>query len=1156
MLTRAILFTLLLSSFASAQSTTGQIAGVVSDATGATVPRASVAVTNAATGIAQRVQTNDQGVYRFAFLSPGNYHVRAEKQGFRSVSQSNVRLQVDQVAQLDFRLEVGATAETLTVEAAAPLLEQSTSALGQVIDNSKIANIPLNGRSSFRLVQLTPGVLNAPSANGQFGDMPVNTMDESIISINGGRNKTNEIMIDGVPSTTGFVNVMTTIPSVDATEEFKVQSSNLSAEWGRFGGGVINVSTKSGTNRLHGSLFEFLRNSALDSNEFFNKRAGRSIPPFRMNQYGFALGGPVRLGKLYDGRNRTFFFADLQGTKWRKGDIFIASLPTSQQVTGDFSQTLTAANQRILIYDPLTTRDNPAAAGRFVRDAFPGNLIPAARLNPVTRRMLTYFPKPNTPGNPFTFANNFVNNAPRKVDQANYSSRGDHNVSQAHRLFGRFSVMRSTIFQPDSFGNAATSGTGANGNLTLYNYTGALDNTVTLNPTTIVTLRYGFARFHWGRPTRSFGFNQTELGLPASLVNQFQFPLFPTVNIEGFASMAGSSVLFTGQDTHSLLGSLTKIVGKHSFKTGFDGRLRRNNRNSVTGGGGRYNFTRAFTQGPDPNQVTATAGSGMASFLLGAAQTGDANVGAAVALQNFYYAGYLQDDIRLSSKLTLNLGLRYEIETPYTERYNQINYFDFGLPSPVRATQFPNLTGGLAFADASNRTTFRADRNNLAPRFGFAYSALPKTVLRGGLGVFYSPLEVSGSDTGFSPSDGYSSTTVFLGTLDGVRPFRDLSNPFPEGLTKPVGSRDGAATFIGQSPNVWMNSPTTPIVFQWNLDVQRELPGAFLLDIAYTASHGSHLTQNRDFNALDPALLSLGTGLQTLFDNPFASQVAAGPLAQPRVARRQLLLPRPQFGSVFVINDTSGNSTYHAMNVKLERRYRTGAGFLLAYTWAKLISDVRNGLSTLDNGQNAGLNPGVQNWYDLRSERSISELDVAHTLTASYVAELPVGKGKRFLNGVRGPVGKLVEGWQFSGVTTWRSGFPLNFSAPITGGGNRPNSTGRSANLDDRGSRGQALTRWFDTTAFTVPAAFTFGNVGRNLTDVRGPSQFNWDLSLAKTTVLRERLRLQFRAESFNVMNRPNFFLPVTNVVNVQFGQINTSNGNPRINQLALKLIF
>ncbi|MBM3785758.1 MAG: hypothetical protein FJW30_15455 [Acidobacteria bacterium] len=498
-----------------AQSTAGQITGLVTDATGAAVPGAALEVQNVDTGISHTGQTNEQGAYRFPFLAPGVYRVRVEKQGFRAVNRSNVRLQVDQVAQLDFALEVGSASEAITVEAAAPLLEQSTSALGQVIDNSKISNIPLNGRSSFRLVQLTPGVLNAPSANGQFGDIPVNTMDESIISINGGRNKTNEIMIDGVPSTTGFVNVMTTIPSVDATEEFKVQSSNLSAEWGRFGGGVINVSTKSGTNEFHGTLFEFLRNSVLDSNEFFNKGAGRAIPPFRMNQYGFALGGPVV-------KNRTFFFADVQGTKWRKGDIFIASLPTALQRAGDFSQTLTAANQRILVYDPQTTRDNPAVPGRLVRDAFPGNVVPAARIDPVVRRMMTFFPQPNATGVPLTQANNFVSNAPRKIDQINYSARGDHNVSSSHRVFGRFSVLRSTIFQPDSFGNAATSGPGANGNLNLYNYSASLDNTVTLTPTAILTVRYGFARFYWGRPTRSFGFNQTELGLPQSLVGQFQ----------------------------------------------------------------------------------------------------------------------------------------------------------------------------------------------------------------------------------------------------------------------------------------------------------------------------------------------------------------------------------------------------------------------------------------------------------------------------------------------------------------------------------------------------------------------------------------------------------------------------------------------------------
>ena len=1137
-----------------AQSTSGQITGQVQDPAGASVPEAQIEVTNVENGFVRSTRTSAAGGFTLAALPPGSYRLSVTKQGFKPIVRTGVSIRVDQVARFDFILEVGAAAESITVEAAAPLLDQATSALGQVIDNTKISNIPLNGRSSFRLVQLTPGVLSAPSANGQFGDIPVNTMDDSIFSINGGRNKSNEVLIDGVPSTTGFVNGITTIPSIDSTAEFKVQSSNLSAEWGRFSGGVVNVSTKSGTNQLHGSLFEFLRNSAMDANEFFNNRAGGKRPPFRMNQYGFAAGGPVRLGKLFDGRNKTFFFADLQQTRYRRGDTFLATLPTALQRTGDFSQTLTGTGALIAVFDPAST---VTQAGRSVRTPFGGNRIPTNRLDPIARNLVTYYPNGNTAGDPNSQTNNYFSNAQRTIDQANYSFRGDQNIGANHRLFGRFAAMRSTLGQPDVFGNIASSGVGANGKLLLNNLSGALDSTSTLNPNTILTVRYGVARFYWGRPTRSFGFDQSKLGYPTSLTSQYQVPVFPIVNVDGFAGLGGGSVLFTGQDTHSLLASVTRVAGSHTLKLGFDGRLRRMNRTSVTAGGGRFAFNRGFTQGPDPNVASLTAGHGLASLLLGTAASGDANLGVGIALQNFYFAAYLQDDFRVNRRLTLNLGLRYESETAPTERYNQLNFFNFGLPSPVRNPQFPNLTGGYEYASANSRSTFVRDANNVAPRFGFAYTLNKRTVLRGGAGLFYAPLEISDSDTGYSPSDGYSAGTPYVASIDGgLNAFRSVSMPFPEGLVKPTANRLGARTFLGQGTTSWMRSPRTPLTVQWNFDLQHELPGAVVVDVAYTASRGMYLTQNREFNALDPQYLALGTGLQAQVDNPFFGQITTGALAQPRVARRQLLLPYPQFTSVLVINDTSGNSTYHALNLKVEKRYRAGLSILGSYTWAKLLADVRNGLSTLDNNQNAGLRPGIQNWYDLRSERAVSELDVQHNLTLSYVLELPFGKGKRFAAQASGWAGKVVDGWQFSGITVLRGGFPLNFSAPIAGGGNRPNSTGVSAHINDHGSRGGAVARWFDTSQFLVPPPFTNGNVGRALSSVRGPALLNQDLALAKNTRVSERINLQLRFESFNLLNRPHLWMPVTAANNIQFGQITSTTGLPRVNQVALKVIF
>ena len=1139
------------------QATSAQINGKITDPTGAAVPGATVTLANVDTGLRRETNSNEQGNYAIPLLSPGSYRVTVIKSGFKPVTRSGISLAVDQTARIDVILELGTVSESVEVVAATPLISQDTSALGQVIDNSKVVNIPINGRSPFRLAQLTTNVLTAPSANGQFGDVPVNTADDSMISINGGRARSNEVLIDGIPSTTGFVNQMTTIPNVDSTQEFKVQSNSLSAEWGRFGGGVINVSTRAGTNSLHGSVYEFLRNSALDSNEFFNKRAGKDKPPFRMNQFGYAAGGPVFLPKLYSGKDRTFFFTDYQGTRWRRGDVFIGTLPTALQRRGDFSQTLTQRGQQIVVYDPVSTRPDPARAGRFLRDPFPGNVVPQNRMDPVGRKLASYYPDPNTAGDPLTQTNNFVSNAVRGIDQAAFGTRVDHTLTQLWRMFGRFSVNRSTLAQPDNYGNPATTGVGANGRLYLYNYSAGLDNTVTLTPATILNVRYGFARFYWQRSTRSHGFNQSELGLPESIVRQFAEPLFPVVGVEGYSGMGGGSFLRTGNDTHSLLGSVTHLAGKHNLKAGGDLRLRRINFMNLTNGGGQYTFNRAMTRGPDPNVFTDNAGVGFASMLLGTASSGSTNIAAGSSLQNFYYAGYVQDDIRVSSRFTVNLGLRYEIESPVTERRNQMNWFDFALASPVRNPAYPNLMGGLVFATPESRAVYSWDRNNVAPRAGFAWTLGKSMVLRGGAGMFYAPLGISDSGgEGTSPSSGYSSTTPHLASLDGITPYRYVSNPYPEGLVMPTRDGLGAKTFLGQGLSVLDRGARTPYSLQWNADLQRSFGRDFLVDAAYSASRGVKLNQAREFDALSPEYLALGAGLQTLVENPFYPNIPTGALAQRTVQRRQLLLPFPQYTSVLPANSASGNSIYHSLALKLEKRPTSGVGFLLSYTIGKLISDVRNSFGSNGNNLNTGLNTSVQNWYDLHGERALAEVDASQALSFSYVFELPFGPNRHFLSGTSGLAARLVAGWQLSGVLACRSGFPLVLSATIPGGGNRPNSTGKSANLGGGRSRNDQVNQWFDTSAFTTPPSFSFGNISRTLPDVRGPGYANWDMSLVKNTTLFERVSLQFRAESFNLLNHPNFWQPNTALGSQQFGQLNVTTGLPRVNQLALKVVF
>ena len=1141
-----------------AQSTSSTVSGKITDPSGSSVPAASVSASNEDTGLRRSASSNEEGGYVLPLLPPGRYRIAVQKEGFKPVTRTGVILQVDQVARIDFVLDVGVVAESVVVTADAPLLDQETSALGQVVDNQKILNLPLNGRMTFRLVNLTPGIIVTPGSSGQFGDISVGTFDDINFSINGGRAQSNEVMVDGVPSTTGFLNLFTTVPSVDATQEFKVQSNSMSAEWGRFGGGVINVSTRGGTNELHGGLFEFLRNSASDSNEFFNKRAGRDIPPFRMNQFGGSLGGPVRLGKLYDGRNKTFFFANYDGTRWRRGDIFSTTVPTVLQRGGDFSRTFTQTGDLIVIYDPLTSTPVSPGSANYRRTAFPGNVIPSSRFDAVGANIVKFYPLPNAPGDPITQTQNFLSNAARGIDKNEGAIRIDQNWSDGFRMFGRLAVTDNVLGQPDHFHNEATPGVGANGNIKFRYYTASLDSTYTLSPARLLNVRYGLARFNWARKTRSYGFDQRSLGVADSVVRQMQVPVFPSMGVEGYSAMAGGSFIDTGQDTHSLLPSLTIIHGQHTWKAGGDLRLRRNNLWIISNGGGSYSVTRAFTRGPDPNVFTANAGNGIASLLLGTAASGSIGSYPGASLQNFYYSAYVQDDWRVGKRLTLNFGLRYETESPYTERRDYLAYFDVNQKSPLANAAFPNLAGGLRFVakDGLGRSAYAWDRNNFSPRIGLAYSADKRTTIRAGFGVFYGALELSNDLNNYTPvnGNGYSGATPFVGSIDAVTPFAYLSNPFPTGLKSPPGSSAGALAMVGQAVSSWAYPGRTPYTMQWNFDVQRSIAADLLVDVAYAGSRAVHLARGYDYNALPTELLALGTRLQELVDNPFYGRIDVGTLSQPRVQRRQLLLPFPQFTGVNVLNAAVANSVYHSLQIKVEKRLSHGQSFLVSFTAGKLIGDSNNNLAGLGVQGNG---TGTQDWYNLKRERSISEMDISRSLTISHVAELPFGPGRHFLK-TKNVAGQILGGWNLSTIVTARTGMPLAVSAPIPGGGNRPHSTGVSAEISGDRSRNDQINRWFDTSQFTLPASFTLGNVSRTLPDVRGPGVLNFDFSLTKNVSIRERIGVQVRAEAFNAFNRPQFWMPNTAFGSLDFGRITASQQTvlPRVMQFAIKLKF
>jgi hypothetical protein len=1131
---------------AAAQQQTAQLTGHISDPSGAAISGARVTVRDPAKGFTTAVTADSNGDYVVPLLEPADdYEIRVEMQGFKTYVRAGLTLQVAQVAKIDFALQLGEAMQEITVTGAAPLLETQTSSIGQVITGQTVEDLPLNGRSSFRLIALTPGVTFNQSAYGNFGDVPVNTTFDTNFSINGGRAQSNEILIDGAPSSTGFFDQITTLPSVDATQEFKVEANNLSAQYGRYSGGAINVSTKSGTNHFHGNIFEFLRNSAFDANDWFTKRAGKPNPAFKMNQYGGVLGGPVIIPHVLNGHDRTFFFIDYQGTSRIQGKPYQTLVPTADQKAGTFAKN---------IWNPFTTTTAGATKPRQ-QFSYNGQLnrINPALIDPVAAQIQKFFPDPNLFG---VTGFNYIAAAPTRVQQNNFSTRLDQNISQTWHMFGRYAFSQSSLTQPNETGTIADIA-GATGTQKLRNQSFAFDNIYSISPSTTLSVDYGFARWFQFRQTLSYGFDITSLGLPTQLATSASVAMFPTIIIGGgYIGTNNQSYFKNGNDSHALLVSLTKTMGKHTVIVGVDGRLHRINFFNVLASTGTYNFAPAQTGGPDA--VTGTGGDGYASFLIGAGSGGSFPIGSGNALQNYYAAIFIQDNWRASQKLTLNVGLRYDGESPYVDRHNFLSYFDSSVTSPAANPAFPNLAGGLQFASANgtSRTIYTRTHDNIGPRLGFAYSPQQTTVVRGGFGIAFAPLELSNNAVGFVPNLGFGSNTSWNFSNDGgYTPANLLRDPYPQGLIMPTGSSQGSATQLGQALNAWFQTPPTPTAYQWNVDVQQQLAAPYLLDIAYVGSRGLYLTGSLNINTLDPKYLGLGTALSASVANPFRPYISVGPLSNSTVARRQLLLPFPQFQGITIQNDPYGASTYHSLQVKGVLRRSHGLTLLTAFTWSKLISNTNISTATIGTNNNTT----SQNPYDLSSERSLSELDIPFAFVTNFNYELPFGRGKRLGTHLPEGLDKVVGGWKLNSIWTEQSGLPLVFSAPITGIANgRPNlALNISPQIAGNRSNMDRVNKWFNTAAFVTPPAYTFGNVRRTFAAVRGPGLQNLDASLIKNTSI-EHLNVQFRAEFFNVTNTPHFALPNTTLQNAAFGTISSVVVSPPQRQLqfALKMSF
>jgi hypothetical protein len=1067
-----------------------------------------------------------------------------ESAGFKRAERTELTLQVNQSARIEIVMEVGSVNETVNVTATAALIDATTSAVGHVIDKQSILNLPLNQRNPFALILLVPG------ANGSVGT----DMFGGNFAVNGGRNGANEILLDGVPSAppSDNSNRLTVFPSVDAVEEFRVQTNNFSAEFGNSGGGLVNVIYKSGSNNLHGSFFEFLRNSKMDSNNFFSNAKNIPLSSFKRNQFGASAGGPVEIPKLYNGRNKTFFFLDYEGLRQRSAANLLTSVPTALQRAGDFSQTLTATGQLITIYDPTTTIRSGSG---YARSPVPGNLIPASLIDPVARNVVRFWPLPNSQGAAFTNVNNFAASSTSPTNINQYDVKVDQNLNDRQRLFVRFSrryleTDPANYFPADiRVAQGGTIGTQTSSNV-VFNYD------LTRSPSFLINFRYGFARNLRWTSTTSDGYDPTQLGLPSYIRDNADTLVMPTFAPAGYYSIGNGSTLGIGPlsvNVHSWQLGNTRVLTSHVIKFGGDLRLYRNDTRQGGYATGEYDFARSFTQGPDPVRATSNAGDGFASFLFGVGSGRMDRAFKTASTQSTYYAPYVSDDWKLTSKLTLNLGFRWDLNVPRTERFNRANFIDPFVPSPLSGPSgIPKLAGGLVFVGVNgvDRKQFNTEWGDFAPRFGFAYQANGKTVFRGAYGIFWAPPSSTAAQT--IRMTGFSSSTPYQGTLDGVTPTAFLRNPFPNGYLPISGSSLGLMTFVGQSVSAPLRDTRNPYLENWNFGIQRELRGGLLVEIAYVGSRGLQLTRSVALDQLRSQYLALGAQLLQPVTNPFYGLISSGVLSTPTIQQRYLLRDYPQFDGFSPSSPAGGSSTYQSLQLKVEKRFSSGLGLLLAYTNSKLIDD-----SSQDNG-NYGRSVSTQDSFNPRGERSISPNDVSQRLVISYVYDLPLGRARSLGRNWNRLTDTLLGGWQVNGITTFQRGVPLALSTQNTSnafnGGLRPNNSGKSAKLG--GSVNQRLNGYLDASVFSLPAPFTFGNTSRTLPDVRADGSRNFDLSLFKNFRIKEGWTLQFRAESFNVFNTPQFGIPNQDISSVSFGVISSTANSPRQMQFELKFLY
>jgi hypothetical protein len=1142
---------------ATAQEVRASITGVVTDSSGAPVVGATVTATNVAQNVSVSTQTNESGIYLTPYLVPGVYRVTAELQGFKRVVRENVVLQTQDRARLDLSLEVGEMTQSVTVSADVSLLQTESSTRSQVIATELINQVPTQGRNPFQIAWAAPGVIKT---GGWRYLRSFDIAGTTNFAVNGGRNRENEVLLDGISNVRGNRTVIH-VPTIESVQEFKVNTNTYDAQYGRTGGGVVSIVTKSGGNSFHGTLFEYFQSEELNANQTELNRVGTPKPPNNINTFGFNMTGPVFIPKLFNGKDRLFWLLSYEGMRQRSADPGVRTVPLAEWRQGDFSTLFNAQGQQILIYDPLTTQPDGT------RTPFAGNRIPAARINPIANEVLKFYPLPTSPGDGPARINNYVFPSRWIGDMNQWIGRLDYQINSSNRVYFRygqnpFSEYRGLVFVRGPGENNPAEPTG-NAPLIRNGRNWTFDWTSTLTPRMTFNLRAGLAR--WEETTgNSFGagFDPTRLGFPSTLVSQMtrrQFPLFQL----GQYSSAGADRLLNlaANDSYTVQPNASLAVGRHILKFGAEGRRYNDNTNNPGLAAGFYSFGRNWTQAR-ALVADAVSGNELATFLLGYPTSGGVDRNIDPAFRNYYWATFLQDDWKVTSRLTLNLGIRWDYEAPGFERYDRmVRTIDLNAPSPIAAgAPSLNLKGAVQFANlgGSPRGSFNPDRNNFQPRVGAAYQLTSKWILRGGYGLYYLGQNEQGSLLGFSQR------TPLISTVDNLTPVVTLSNPFanyPNGqLLDAVGNSRGAASFLGQSiPANYVDRPL-PYSHQYSFDIQRELPFGLLAEGAYVGNTTRRLPLNLSANFIPASELGRRTpagAIDTAYytariPNPLQGLIPDNAaLNGPTIPRQNLLVPYPQYTGITLNSVPIGRQQYHGFQSKVTKRFAYGVSFLATYMFGKTLEQVN-----LYNAQDFVLN----NIDATRLEkRSADQIDLPQKFTIVYVWELPFGKGKA----VGGNWNKAMEfvagGWQLNGNITYQSGWAVQYP-------NAAQAVPGSAKLSGSRKGGDFV---FNTALWNDPATgrlvipqepFTLRTFPSLFSDVRVPGYQNWDISASKYFPIYEQLRAQFRFEMVNAFNRPWFTGLIgggNDVSNPNFGRLNFVQGNlPRFIKLALHLYW